>query len=88
MSEEKEQAKTGPTSPIQTTEGCRDVINEKKLLRKLDLNLLPGVTFLFLLSFMDRNNGMPSPSLSFIRLPLIAFQLETLVSRVSLQTHT
>jgi len=79
MSEEKEQAKIDQTSPIQATEETRDAIDEKKLLRKLDLNLLPGVTFLFLLSFMDRNNGIPSPSLSFSCLPLIVFQLETLV---------
>lgn len=32
-------------------------INEKKLLRKLDLRLLPPVTLLYLLSFLDRSNG-------------------------------
>ena len=69
MSEEKEQAKTDRTSPIQATEESRDAIDEKKLLRKLDLNLLPAVTFLFFLSFMDRNNGIPSP-LPFLQLPL------------------
>ena len=31
-------------------------INEKKLLRKLDLHLLPGVCVLYLLSFLDRSN--------------------------------
>lgn len=32
-------------------------INEKKLLRKLDLKLLPPLTLLYLLSFLDRSNG-------------------------------
>jgi len=82
MSEEKEQAEADETSPVQAKEESRGATYEKKLLRKLDLNLLPGVTFLFLLSFLDRNNGIPSPSLSFNRLSLITFQLEMLVSRV------
>lgn len=33
------------------------LINEKKLLRKLDLKLLPPLTLLYLLSFLDRSNG-------------------------------
>jgi len=33
-------------------------INEKKLLRKLDYRLLPPLTLLYLLSFLDRSNGM------------------------------
>ena len=32
-------------------------VNEKTLLRKLDLNLLPALTLLYLLSFLDRSNG-------------------------------
>jgi hypothetical protein len=32
-------------------------INEKALLRKLDLTLLPPLTLLYLLSFLDRSNG-------------------------------
>lgn len=32
-------------------------VNEKKLLRKLDYNLLPAVGVLYLLSFLDRSNG-------------------------------
>lgn len=32
-------------------------INEKSLLRKLDLRLLPAVSILYLLSFLDRSNG-------------------------------
>lgn len=38
------------TAPLST-------INEKKLLRKLDLRLLPAVSLLYLLSFLDRSNG-------------------------------
>lgn len=33
-------------------------INERALLRKLDLRLLPAVGILYLLSFLDRSNGM------------------------------
>lgn len=33
-------------------------ITEKALLRKLDLKLLPALTLLYLLSFLDRSNGM------------------------------
>ena len=32
-------------------------INDKALLRKLDLRLLPAVSVLYLLSFLDRSNG-------------------------------
>jgi hypothetical protein len=38
-------------------------INEKALLRRLDLKLLPPLTLLYLLSFLDRSNSM-SPLLS------------------------
>jgi len=37
-------------------------INEKKLLRKLDLKLLPPLTLLYLLSFLDRSNSKLVPS--------------------------
>jgi len=32
-------------------------INEKALVRKLDLRLLPPLTLLYLLSFLDRSNS-------------------------------
>ncbi len=32
-------------------------VDEKALLRKLDLRLLPALTLLYLLSFLDRSNG-------------------------------
>lgn len=35
-------------------------VNEGALLRKLDRNLLPAVGILYLLSFLDRSNGMLS----------------------------
>lgn len=41
-------------------------IKEKSLLRKLDRKLLPAVTLLYLLSFLDRSNGdLPLPLLLF-----------------------
>ena len=33
-------------------------INRKAFLRKLDLKLLPPLTLLYLLSFLDRSNGV------------------------------
>jgi len=38
-------------------------INEGALLRKLDINLLPAVGILYLLSFLDRSNGTTTPRL-------------------------
>lgn len=35
-------------------------INEKALVRKLDWKLLPPLTLLYLLSFLDRSNSEPS----------------------------
>lgn len=35
-------------------------ISERSLLRKLDRKLLPIVSILYLLSFLDRSNGMMS----------------------------
>lgn len=32
-------------------------LSERKLLRKIDLRLLPPVSILYLLSFLDRSNG-------------------------------
>lgn len=43
-------------------------IRDKALVRKLDLRLLPALTLLYLLSFLDRSNGtlaqLPRNSLS------------------------
>lgn len=39
-----------------SNEGLHEGINEKSLLRKLDLKLLPPLSLLYLLSFLDRSN--------------------------------
>ena len=44
-----------PSSGSDVEDGS-DTINVRKLLRKLDLKLLPALTFLYLLSFLDRSN--------------------------------
>ena len=41
-------------------------IEDKRLLRKLDLKLLPALTLLYLLSFLDRSNGVRRLTLSSI----------------------
>lgn len=50
------------TSPPITTSSSSisdgDGINEKAILRKLDYKLLPPLTLLYLLSFLDRSNGV------------------------------
>lgn len=50
------------TSPHITTSSSSisdgDGINEKAILRKLDYKLLPPLTLLYLLSFLDRSNGV------------------------------
>ena len=38
--------------------GAHFGVNEKALVRKLDRKLLPAVTVLYLLSFLDRSNGI------------------------------
>ena len=66
MSREKEQFTSDEKSPIQATEEGRDAIDERKLLRKIDWYLVPGLTFLFLLSYLDRSNGNPPLSSTFL----------------------
>lgn len=48
--------KIPPSSDVDALEARTD-INEKKILRKLDRTLLPVLTLLYLLSFLDRSNG-------------------------------
>lgn len=48
----------GGTSPSSSSVAEFAGINEKSLLRKLDLRLLPPLTLLYLLSFLDRSNGL------------------------------
>lgn len=44
-----------PGSPPSNLEAA-ETTNERALLRKLDLKLLPALTILYLLSFLDRSN--------------------------------
>lgn len=55
---EKHAPPAASSSSASDVEMSTGVINEKKLLRKLDLRLLPAVSILYLLSFLDRSNGM------------------------------
>lgn len=52
--------KTERVVPVANTESSSQYslhgINEKALIRKLDYKLLPTLTFLYLLSFLDRSN--------------------------------
>jgi hypothetical protein len=51
----------GSSPPSKTTndvEAETETINERALLRKIDAKLLPAVGILYLLSFLDRSNGM------------------------------
>ncbi|KAF2963048.1 hypothetical protein GQX73_g10526 [Xylaria multiplex] len=56
---EKDRDQTGnvsqsPEASVSETAG--PVVNEKSLLRKIDVHLLPAVALLYLLSFLDRSN--------------------------------
>lgn len=53
-----EEIARGGSSGASDSETAGPVINENALLRKLDLRLLPAVGILYLLSFLDRSNGM------------------------------
>jgi len=46
---------TSSNSDLEISSGAG--IDEKRLLQKLDLRLLPAVSILYLLSFLDRSNG-------------------------------
>lgn len=59
-SKEKQEKEVGQFLPL--SDSAEDIeatygVNEKSLLRKLDRTLLPALTFLYLLSFLDRSNG-------------------------------
>ena len=67
MEKEEEPAKSDETAPDHAVvDENGDVIDEKKLLRKLDWHLLPCLTTLFFISFIDRSN---STYFSFLNLP-------------------
>lgn len=52
----KNDAQEGIVNETADRNGGFDHIDEKKVLRKMDLHLLPMVTLLYLLSFLDRGN--------------------------------
>jgi len=58
MASEAKDAPVASSTSGSDVEVLTSVVNEKKLLRKLDLRLLPAVSILYLLSFLDRSNGM------------------------------
>ena len=56
--------KTPESAPSENSQDIASVedgsaINERALIRRLDLRLLPAVTILYLMSFLDRSNGIP-----------------------------
>lgn len=59
--EEKEQVNIEEITLPPALESGEDAIDEKKLLRKIDWRLLPPLTFLFYLSFLDRSNSISFP---------------------------
>ena len=68
MSEEKDRVDGDETNPVEAKEEGVGAIDERKLLRKIDLHLLPGLALLLLLSFLDQGNS--GLSYSF---PLLTF---------------
>ena len=65
MPQPKEQTSVEGATSVPALEAGEDAINEKKLLRKIDWRLLPILTFLFYLSFLDRSNSASFPCLDF-----------------------
>ena len=55
---ENEKPALGPQSSDDESYDNPAGLTDKKILRKLDLKLLPPLTLLYLLSFLDRSNGM------------------------------
>lgn len=61
MAVEKEElsaaAAASSSTSVEDVEVMSESVNEKRLLRTLDLRLLPAVSILYLLSFLDRSNS-------------------------------
>lgn len=55
--DEKHKDALSPSTGSEDGQDLYSGINEKALLRKLDRKLLPALTLLYLLSFLDRSNG-------------------------------
>jgi len=58
VGEKRPPATDGSETSENREAGLLDDINEGRLLRKLDFKLLPAVGILYLLSFLDRSNGL------------------------------
>lgn len=57
VSHEKNDAGISTPAPSDGAVEEQTEINEKALLRKMDMRVLPALTILYLLSFLDRSNG-------------------------------
>lgn len=82
VGDEKNKATLSPSSGSEDGQDANSGINEKALLRKLDWKLLPALTLLYLLSFLDRSNGSLPQSSQYLLQLLTASQWPTRVSRV------
>lgn len=58
ISHEKNDASTSTPGASDIAVEEQTEINEKALLRKMDMRVLPELTILYLLSFLDRSNGV------------------------------
>ena len=56
MEEKAADASLTRTDPIYHSEVDVSGVNEKHLLRKIDLHVIPWLAFLYLLSFLDRGS--------------------------------
>lgn len=66
-------------------------VKERSLLRKLDARLLPGVGILYLLSFLDRSNGMAreNPVLTQLKWNLVGnARIEGMVNDLHMSSMT
>lgn len=57
MSVQDEKTISPPSERTEEEGFIDDAVDEKALIRKLDWRLVPSVTILYLLSFLDRANG-------------------------------
>ena len=87
MYEKKHQVESEESGPVEGREGVGG-IDERKLLRKIDLYLLPGLALLLVLSALDQSNGEFSPRFFALPSTHLFFQSEMLVLKVSSKAHT
>jgi hypothetical protein len=86
MASEKHDAPVASNSSDSDVEVVSGTINEKKLLRTLDLRLLPAVSVLYLLSFLDRSNGTSAWPLAGEEYTDLSLQSPTPASKASRPT--